>query len=103
MTLETLYYVSQIVAVLAILGSLVFVGVQIRQNTKQAEEAERVARGQVLQHIAAEHRQHSLTTVDYFYTAVHKLHGLGDIRPFLNLLAARSYSVIVLTVGAKLS
>ena len=32
-----------------------------------------------------------------------KLHGLGDIRPFLNLLAARSYSVIVLTVGAKLS
>jgi len=65
MTLETLYYVSQIVAVLAILGSLIFVGIQIRQNTKQAEESERVARGQVLQHIAAEHRQHSLTTLDY--------------------------------------
>jgi hypothetical protein len=33
-TLETLYYVSQIVAVIAIFASLVFVGVQLRQNTK---------------------------------------------------------------------
>ncbi|MEL6567314.1 MAG: hypothetical protein AAFQ22_02775 [Pseudomonadota bacterium] len=39
MTLEALYYVSQIVAVLAILGSLIFVGIQIRQNTKQARAA----------------------------------------------------------------
>ena len=39
MTLEALYYISQIVAVLAILGSLIFVGVQIRQNTKQAKAA----------------------------------------------------------------
>ncbi len=34
MTLETLYYVSQIVAVIAIFASLIFVGVQVRQNTK---------------------------------------------------------------------
>ena len=34
MTLETIYYVSQILAVAAIFGSLVFVGLQIRQNTK---------------------------------------------------------------------
>lgn len=39
MTLEALYYISQIVAVLAILGSLIFVGVQIQQNTKQAKAA----------------------------------------------------------------
>ena len=65
MTLETLYYISQIVAVLAILGSLIFVGIQIRQNTKQAEEAERVARGQVVQHIAAENREHALATLPY--------------------------------------
>jgi hypothetical protein len=34
MTLEGIYYVSQIVAVIAIFASLVFVGVQLRQNTK---------------------------------------------------------------------
>ena len=33
MTLEELYYVSQIVAVIAIFASLLFVGLQIRQNT----------------------------------------------------------------------
>ena len=32
--LETIYYISQTVAVVAILASLVFVGVQIRQNTR---------------------------------------------------------------------
>ena len=34
MTLEEIYYVSQIVAVIAIFASLIFVGVQIRQNTR---------------------------------------------------------------------
>jgi len=43
MTLEALYYVSQIVAVLAILGSLIFVGVQVQQNTKQAKAAAALA------------------------------------------------------------
>lgn len=36
MTLETIYYLTQIIAVLAVLGSLIFVGYQIRQNTEQA-------------------------------------------------------------------
>ena len=34
MTLEAIYYISQIVAVIAIFASLIFVGLQIRQNTK---------------------------------------------------------------------
>lgn len=34
MTIETVYYVSQIVAVIGIFASLIFVGVQLRQNTK---------------------------------------------------------------------
>lgn len=34
MTLETLYYFSQIVAVIGIFASLIFVGLQVRQNTK---------------------------------------------------------------------
>jgi len=40
MTLEALYYVSQIVAVAAVLASLIFVGIQIRQNTDQAKRNE---------------------------------------------------------------
>jgi len=35
MTLETLYFIAQIVAALAIVGSLVFVGLQIRAQTKE--------------------------------------------------------------------
>lgn len=34
MTLEAIYYISQIVAVIGIFASLIFVGVQVRQNTK---------------------------------------------------------------------
>jgi hypothetical protein len=34
MTLETIYYFSQIVAVVGIFASLIFVGLQVRQNTK---------------------------------------------------------------------
>lgn len=34
MTLEELAYISQIVGVIAVLASLIFVGLQIRQNTK---------------------------------------------------------------------
>lgn len=30
MSLETVYYISQIIAVLAVLASLIFVGIQIR-------------------------------------------------------------------------
>lgn len=40
MTLESIYYVSQIIAVLAVLASLIFVGIQIRQNTEQARRNE---------------------------------------------------------------
>jgi hypothetical protein len=34
MTLEAIYFISQIVAVVGIFASLIFVGVQVRQNTK---------------------------------------------------------------------
>jgi hypothetical protein len=39
MTLEEIYYVSQIVAVVGIFASLVFVGMQIRQNTRATRAA----------------------------------------------------------------
>ena len=35
MTLEAIYYISQIVAVVGIFASLIFVGVQVRQNSEQ--------------------------------------------------------------------
>lgn len=35
MTLEDVYYVSQIAAVIAIFASLIFVGIQVRQNSEQ--------------------------------------------------------------------
>ena len=39
MTLEDIYYISQIIAVVAIFGSLIFVGIQIRQNTRATRAA----------------------------------------------------------------
>ena len=37
MSLETVYYIGQTVAVIAIILSLIFVGMQVRQNTAQAK------------------------------------------------------------------
>lgn len=39
MSLETIYYIGQTIAVLALIVSLFFVGVQIRQNTEQSKVA----------------------------------------------------------------
>lgn len=43
MTLENINYIAQTIGVLAILTSLVFVGVQVRQNTEQAQRAHLLA------------------------------------------------------------
>jgi hypothetical protein len=43
MTLEEIYYISQIVAVIGIFASLIFVGVQIRQNSEQMKAQTREA------------------------------------------------------------
>ena len=63
--LQKISIVTEIVGAIAIVVSLIFVGIQIRQNTRQAEEAERVARGEVLQNIAEGLRQHSLVMMDH--------------------------------------
>lgn len=39
MSLETIYYIGQTIAVLALIVSLFFVGIQIRQNTEQSKAA----------------------------------------------------------------
>lgn len=43
MTLEDINYFAQIIGVLAILASLIFVGIQVRQNTEQAQRAHLLA------------------------------------------------------------
>ena len=46
MTLEVLYFISQVVAALALIGSLLFVGVQLRQSQKQMDRANEIARAE---------------------------------------------------------
>ena len=41
MTLETIYYITQIFAVLTVIGSLLFVGVQIRDNSRAITDQNR--------------------------------------------------------------
>lgn len=40
MTLEVIYFISQVIAAVALVLSLIFVGIQIRQNTEQAKRNE---------------------------------------------------------------
>lgn len=44
MSLETIYYLSQIIAVLAVLASLIFLGVQVRLSNQQTSQANIIAR-----------------------------------------------------------
>ncbi len=49
MTLESIYFISQIVAVIAILASLIFVGLQVRQSNRAAEQANTLAKADMTQ------------------------------------------------------
>lgn len=49
MTLESIYYVGQTISVIAILGSLVFVGIQVRHARLQTEQANTLARAEMSQ------------------------------------------------------
>ncbi|MEM6555139.1 MAG: hypothetical protein AAF642_04650 [Pseudomonadota bacterium] len=44
MTLETAYYITQIIAVLAVVASLVFVGIEIRQGAEQTRQNTRAVK-----------------------------------------------------------
>ena len=46
MTLETIYYVGQTIAVVALIISLIFVGLQVRQNSQQTAQANKLARAE---------------------------------------------------------
>ncbi|WP_339743428.1 hypothetical protein [uncultured Maricaulis sp.] len=47
--LESIYYIGQTISVVAILGSLVFVGLQVRHARLQSEQTNRLARAEVSQ------------------------------------------------------
>ena len=52
-TLETAYFISQIVAVILILASLIFVGIEIRQNTVQASQSNAIAKADLSERLLA--------------------------------------------------
>jgi len=62
MTLEEIYYISQIVAVIGIFASLIFVGVQIRQNSEQMKAQTREARYGTMNQILTDHH-HSVNSM----------------------------------------
>jgi hypothetical protein len=47
MTLEEFYYIGQSIAVVAILGTLIFVGLQVRQARDQTKQANTLSRAQL--------------------------------------------------------
>lgn len=47
MTLENIYFIGQTISVVAILASLIFVGMQVQQAKKQTEQANNLARAQL--------------------------------------------------------
>ena len=52
MTLETLYLIMQIVAAIAVVASLVFVGLQVRSYTREQEQARRFETFQIFNTVA---------------------------------------------------
>ncbi len=60
MELQTVYFISQVVAAIALIASLVFVGLQVRLARKQSEHAEKTSRAQVHQKIAESFREIAL-------------------------------------------
>lgn len=73
MTLEAIYYIGQTIAVVAILASLIFVGMQVRQNTKQSEQANTLARAQNRRELVSQYK-------DVFKIASEKPEALAQIR-----------------------
>lgn len=65
MTLEAIYFISQVIAAAALVASLIFVGLQVRAGMAQSKHAERTARAQVHQEIAESYRQMALEWVRY--------------------------------------
>lgn len=51
MSLENIYYIGQTIAVAAVLGSLIFVGVQVRLSTEQMKQSNNLARADMSERI----------------------------------------------------
>lgn len=53
MTLENIYYIGQTIAVVAVLASLIFVGVQVRLSTAQMKQSNNLARADMSERITS--------------------------------------------------
>ncbi len=66
MTLEAIYYIGQTIAAVALVISLIFVGIQLRQSTQQARRVEEATR------VAAMREAHSNLANWYMHTSQHE-------------------------------
>jgi hypothetical protein len=57
MTIETLYYFAGIFSALAVFASLIFVGLQVRQNTVQSRQATNLARAELTVSVLSQSNQ----------------------------------------------
>ena len=64
MTLETIYFITQIVAVILIFPTLIFLAIQNRQSQKQIERANEIARAEFSGKIMNTHKELTLRMVD---------------------------------------
>jgi len=64
MTLESFYYITQIIAVVLIFPTLVFLAIQNRQSQKQMERANEIARAEFSGKIMGTHKELTLRMVD---------------------------------------
>lgn len=64
MTLETIYYITQIIAVALIFPTLIFLAIQNRQSQKQMERANEIARAEFSGKIMNTHKELTLRMVD---------------------------------------
>lgn len=77
--LETLYYISQIIAAVMIFGSLLFVGLQMRQNTDQLKENQLSNLLSIEVATAQMHQNLTLEVADNGELAEILMRGSGDI------------------------
>ncbi len=80
MTLESIYFIAQIVSAAAIIVSLVFVGIQIRQNTEQTQDANRIAKAQMHQQIADSHNNFMMTYGTFVEGVGEAMHSADALR-----------------------
>lgn len=78
MTLQAIYFISQVVAAIALIGSLIFVGVQVRQNTAQGKRQEAASRAAAAEAVHDNFAKWYMSTAEHPHLAEVGAKGLRD-------------------------